>query len=157
LLIVLVSMAIGQPFTLQHARESVSPALWREAEFVRVNVAITAVWAAAFAAMAVIDLAFDPDPAAANGDHRDSADLVRRGEVHRLVPRSQARRVRAPNQRVMEGLSHVRPHQGDHRPHHRQAPVGIASSARGKGTGIRTTLCCIATEALTRSTFRKDK
>ena len=30
----------------------------REAEFVRVNVVITAVWAAAFAAMAVIDLAW---------------------------------------------------------------------------------------------------
>jgi hypothetical protein len=58
LLIVLVSMAIGQPFTLQYARESVPPALWREAEFMRVNVVITAVWAAAFAAMAVIDLAW---------------------------------------------------------------------------------------------------
>lgn len=58
LLIVLVSMAIGQPFTLQYARESVSPALWRHAEFMRVNVVITAVWAAAFAAMAVIDLAW---------------------------------------------------------------------------------------------------
>jgi hypothetical protein len=36
----------------------VPPALWRQAEFVRVNVVITAVWAAAFAAMAVIDLAW---------------------------------------------------------------------------------------------------
>jgi hypothetical protein len=58
LLIVLVSMAIGQPFTLQYARESAPPGLWRQAEFVRVNVVITAVWAAAFASMAVIDLAW---------------------------------------------------------------------------------------------------
>jgi hypothetical protein len=58
LLIVLVPIAIGQPFTLQYARESVPPALWRQTEFVRVNVVITAVWAAAFAAMAIIDLAW---------------------------------------------------------------------------------------------------
>jgi hypothetical protein len=56
LLIVLVSIAIGQPFTLQYARETAPPALWREPEFARVNVVITAVWAAAFAAMAIVDL-----------------------------------------------------------------------------------------------------
>jgi hypothetical protein len=56
LLIVLVSLAIGQPFTLQYARESVPQALWHQPEFVRVNVVITAVWAAAFAVMASIDL-----------------------------------------------------------------------------------------------------
>jgi hypothetical protein len=38
LVIVLVSMAIGQPFTLQYARESVPQALWHEPEFVRVNI-----------------------------------------------------------------------------------------------------------------------
>jgi hypothetical protein len=58
LLIVLISMAIGQPFTLQYARESVPQALWHQPEFVRVNVVITAVWAAAFAVMAMIDLAW---------------------------------------------------------------------------------------------------
>ncbi|HEY2620623.1 MAG TPA: hypothetical protein VGI78_25005 [Acetobacteraceae bacterium] len=56
LLIVLVSMAIGQPFTLQYAREGVPQVLWHQAEFVRVNIVITAVWAAAFAALAAIDL-----------------------------------------------------------------------------------------------------
>lgn len=56
LLIVLVSMAIGQPFTLQYARESVPQALWRQPAFVRTNVIITAVWAAAFAVMSIIDL-----------------------------------------------------------------------------------------------------
>jgi hypothetical protein len=49
-------MAIGQPFTLQYARESVPPALWRQPEFVRTNVVITAVWAGAFAVMLIIDL-----------------------------------------------------------------------------------------------------
>jgi hypothetical protein len=56
LLIVLVSMAIGQPFTLQYARESVPQALWSQPEFVRTNVVITAVWAGAFAVMSIIDL-----------------------------------------------------------------------------------------------------
>jgi hypothetical protein len=56
LLIVLVSMAIGQPFTLQYARESVPPEFWRQPAFVRTNVVITAVWAAAFAVMVAVDL-----------------------------------------------------------------------------------------------------
>lgn len=58
LLTVLVSMAIGQPFTLQYARESVPQEFWDRPEFVRTNVVITAVWAAAFAVMAGIDLAW---------------------------------------------------------------------------------------------------
>ncbi len=58
LLVVLVSMAIGQPFTLQYARATVPQALWQRPEFVRVNVVITAVWAAAFAVMSLIDLAW---------------------------------------------------------------------------------------------------
>ena len=44
------------PFTLQYARESVPQALWRQPAFVRTNVIITAVWAAAFAVMSIIDL-----------------------------------------------------------------------------------------------------
>jgi hypothetical protein len=56
LFVVLASMAIGQPFTLQYARESVPQTLWRQPEFVRTNVVITAVWAAAFAVMSIIDL-----------------------------------------------------------------------------------------------------
>jgi hypothetical protein len=57
LLVVLVSMAIRQPFTLQYARETVPPELWESPQFVRTNYIITAVWAAAFAVMVAVDLA----------------------------------------------------------------------------------------------------
>ena len=43
LLIVLVSMAIGRPFTLQYAREQVAPEFWNSPEFVRTNYVITAI------------------------------------------------------------------------------------------------------------------
>jgi hypothetical protein len=56
LLVVLVSIAVRQPFTLQYAREQVSPGLWNTPEFVRTNYIITAVWAAAFALMVGADL-----------------------------------------------------------------------------------------------------
>ncbi|MEI9960281.1 MAG: hypothetical protein WDM76_03865 [Limisphaerales bacterium] len=56
LVIVLISMAIRQPFTLQYAREEVEKELWDKPEFVRVNYVITAVWAAAFAVMVGADL-----------------------------------------------------------------------------------------------------
>ncbi len=57
LLIVLVSMAVGRPFTLQYAREQVSPEFWDSPEFVRTNYVITAVWAFAFVVMVVAELA----------------------------------------------------------------------------------------------------
>ncbi len=56
LLVVLVSIAVRQPFTLQYAREQVSRELWNRPEFVRTNYLITAVWAAAFALMVAADL-----------------------------------------------------------------------------------------------------
>ncbi|HTQ50274.1 MAG TPA: hypothetical protein VMJ12_06150 [Candidatus Acidoferrales bacterium] len=56
LLIVLVSMAIRQPFTLQYARETTPETVWATPEFIRVNYVITAVWAAAFAVMVAADL-----------------------------------------------------------------------------------------------------
>ncbi len=56
LAVVVISMIIGQPFTLQYAREKVSQELWGQPEFARVNYVITAVWAAAFAIMVVADL-----------------------------------------------------------------------------------------------------
>jgi hypothetical protein len=56
LLVVLVSILVRQPFTLQYAREQVSPELWNAPEFVRVNYIITWVWAGAFALMTVADL-----------------------------------------------------------------------------------------------------
>ncbi len=63
LLIVLVSIAIRQPFTLQYAREQVPQKVWTSAEFVRTNYVITAVWALAFAALVGADavLVFVPD------------------------------------------------------------------------------------------------
>jgi hypothetical protein len=56
LLIVLVSIAIRKPFTLQYAREQVSKDIWASPEFARVNYVITAVWALAFVALVAADL-----------------------------------------------------------------------------------------------------
>jgi hypothetical protein len=56
LVIVLISLAVRQPFTLQYAREQVSRELWDTPAFVRTNYIITAVWAGAFALMVAADL-----------------------------------------------------------------------------------------------------
>jgi hypothetical protein len=56
LLIVLLSLAIGKPFTLQYAREQVSPEFWNTREFYRANVVISSAWALAFAVMVVAEL-----------------------------------------------------------------------------------------------------
>jgi hypothetical protein len=56
LVIVLVSMAIRQPFTAQYAREQVDRALWDTPRFMRMNYVITAAWAAAFALLVAADL-----------------------------------------------------------------------------------------------------
>lgn len=56
LLIVLASIAIRQPFTLQYARERVPGEAQASGEFVRTNYVITAVWALAFAVMVAADL-----------------------------------------------------------------------------------------------------
>jgi hypothetical protein len=56
LLIVLASLVMRRPFTLQYARERVAPELWGEPEFVRTNYVITTVWALAFAVMVVAEL-----------------------------------------------------------------------------------------------------
>ena len=57
LAVVLVTMAIGRPFTLQYAREQVSSDLHDKPAFLRVNYVITAVWALAFAVMVAAELA----------------------------------------------------------------------------------------------------
>ncbi|HWL82848.1 MAG TPA: hypothetical protein VNR89_18010 [Roseomonas sp.] len=57
LVIVLASIALGRPFTLQYVREQVSPEHWKAPEFVRTNYVITAVWALAFAIMVAAELA----------------------------------------------------------------------------------------------------
>lgn len=46
--IVLFSLAIRRPFTLQYARESVPERFWTHPLFIRTNDIITAVWAATF-------------------------------------------------------------------------------------------------------------
>jgi len=56
LAIVLVSLAVRQPFTLQYAKEQTPPEVWRNPAFLHVNDVITAGWAAAFAAMVAADL-----------------------------------------------------------------------------------------------------
>jgi hypothetical protein len=57
LVIVLASMVIGKPFTLQYARETVDAQYWDRPEFIRTNYVITAAWALAFAVMVAAELA----------------------------------------------------------------------------------------------------
>ncbi len=63
LAIVLATLVIGQPFTLQYAREQAPREVWDSPAFVRTNVVISAVWAIAFAVMVVADLLmlFEPE------------------------------------------------------------------------------------------------
>ena len=53
--IVVVSLAIGQPFTLQFARERVPQEYWMAPQFIVTNQRITAGWAAAFAVLTAAD------------------------------------------------------------------------------------------------------
>lgn len=55
LLIVLVTLAIGRPFTLQYAREQVPESLWNSPVFFRTNQVITSAWAIAFAVLVAAD------------------------------------------------------------------------------------------------------
>jgi hypothetical protein len=55
--ILLVSLAIGAPFTLQYARERVPKEYWASPLFLATNPRITGVWGAAFAVMTVADAA----------------------------------------------------------------------------------------------------
>lgn len=55
LAIVLVSIAIRRPFTLQYAREQVSRELWSNPVFIRTNDIITMAWALAFVVMVAAD------------------------------------------------------------------------------------------------------
>jgi hypothetical protein len=57
LLIVLVSMAVRRPFTMQYAREQVAPELRSSPQFIRTNYVITGVWALAFAVIVIAELA----------------------------------------------------------------------------------------------------
>ena len=56
LAIVLASIIIRQPFTLQYAREQASEETTRSPEFLRTNYVISTVWALAFAILVAADL-----------------------------------------------------------------------------------------------------
>ncbi|MCU4179097.1 hypothetical protein [Bosea sp. BH3] len=62
-LIVVLSILIGLPFTLQYAKESVAPELWSSPEFKRKNDVISMVWAGAFLVMVLAELAMLAWPA----------------------------------------------------------------------------------------------
>jgi hypothetical protein len=57
LAIVVVSLAIGRPFTLQYARERVPRQFWDLPVFLTTNRRITTVWGAAFAVLVAADVA----------------------------------------------------------------------------------------------------
>jgi hypothetical protein len=54
--IVLFSLLVGRPFTVQYAREQVPREFWESLEFVHTNRVITLVWLLAFAVLIVADL-----------------------------------------------------------------------------------------------------
>jgi hypothetical protein len=56
LIIVLLSMALRRPFTLQYAQEQVPAEFWNSPQFLRTNTVITAAWALAFFVMVLADL-----------------------------------------------------------------------------------------------------
>lgn len=63
LAIVLVSLAIGRPFTLQYAREQVAKEFWTTPRFIAANRLITAVWAGALVVLVAADWAAEYLPA----------------------------------------------------------------------------------------------
>ena len=63
LAIVVISLGIGRPFTLQYARERVPAQFWNPPIFLATNRIITAVWAGAFAVLVAADAAAEYVPA----------------------------------------------------------------------------------------------
>ena len=63
MLIVLASIALRQPFTLQYARETVSREHWDSPDFVHINYVISAAWAVAFGALVLADIVMAYVPA----------------------------------------------------------------------------------------------
>ncbi len=55
LAIVLVSIAVGQPFTLAYAKERVPAVYWSKPQFRAANVRLSALWGGAFALMVLAD------------------------------------------------------------------------------------------------------
>jgi hypothetical protein len=63
MLIVLASLALRQPFSLQYARDSVDRAHWDSPAFLHVNYVISAAWAIAFGMLVLADIAMAYVPA----------------------------------------------------------------------------------------------
>jgi hypothetical protein len=61
--IVLGSMALRQPFSLQYARERVDASHWDDPDFLRVNYVISGAWAIAFGVLVLADLVMATMPA----------------------------------------------------------------------------------------------
>jgi len=57
LAIVILSLVLHEPFTLQYAREQVAPEQWQAPAFLRANYVVTGVWTAALAIMTLADAA----------------------------------------------------------------------------------------------------
>jgi hypothetical protein len=57
LAVMLISLVLHEPFTLQYAREQATPELWQEPDFLRTNYVVTGVWVLALALMTAIDAA----------------------------------------------------------------------------------------------------
>ena len=47
-------VVVGKPFTLDYAREHTDPAVWNQPDFIKSNILVTSIWAAAFTANAVL-------------------------------------------------------------------------------------------------------
>ncbi|KAA0969022.1 hypothetical protein FPY71_15840 [Aureimonas fodinaquatilis] len=56
LAIILFSLVIGRPFTLEYAKENVSPEISQTAKFRKTNIVITSAWALAFLVMVCAEL-----------------------------------------------------------------------------------------------------
>jgi len=57
LAVMVVSLFLHEPFTLQYSREQVLPESWKTKSFLRANNRLTAIWVLALAVMAAIDAA----------------------------------------------------------------------------------------------------
>jgi hypothetical protein len=55
LCVILISMAVGKPFTVQYARERVPAERARSPQFMKINFVITTVWALAFVCIVAAD------------------------------------------------------------------------------------------------------
>lgn len=57
LAVLLTSWLLYEPFTLQYAREQVSPQLWKSSAFLRTNAIVAGVWLSALTLMTAADIA----------------------------------------------------------------------------------------------------